>query len=265
MKPSCRGAGSHGIVGRGILARIVMRPAGGRRSRAARLATLVVAALTISGCLGDGVLAPASPEAQRIAELGWFMFAVSGAIMALVLGLVGWAVVRGRRDREARPGGLRLVVAGGIVLPAIVLPVLWFLSLPAMAEIAGADEPVELEVEVIGHRWYYEVRYPETAVLVYDELHLPLDQRVRIRVSSDDVIHSFWIPELGGKRDMLPGTVNELTVLPTTAATYGARCAEFCGMGHTTMTMRVVVEPRAELDTWLASEASDGDPARPAP
>jgi cytochrome c oxidase subunit II len=209
------------------------------------------AALLLLGCADAGVLAPASPEAEIIALIAWLMFTIAGLVMGLVLALLGWALLRGRRDRE--PGGddVRLVILGGIALPLVVLPILWFISLPAMAEIAGPDEPAALQVDVIGHQWAYEVRYPGWGVTVWDELHLPLGERVLLRITSADVIHSFWVPELGGKRDMIPGRVTELTIRPTREAVYSARCAEFCGVGHALMTMRVTVERRSALEAWL--------------
>jgi cytochrome c oxidase subunit II len=228
------------------------------------------AVLLVTGCMDQGVMAPASPEARLIADLGWFMFIVAALVMGLVLALLAWALVRGRREREPGGSDVRLVVLGGLALPAVVLPVVWFLSLPAMAEIASVDGPFDLEVNVTARNWSYEMHYPASGVVVRDELRLPLDQRVLLRVTSTDVIHSFWVPELGGKRDMVPGRVTELTIRPTRAGTFEARCAEFCGVGHTSMRMRVLVVPRDELDLWLAdnspaaSPPAEGQPEVPA-
>ena len=231
--------------------------AGGRAGGARQVGVLTVAsaALVLGGCSG-GVLAPASPEAELITAIGWFMFVVSGVVFGIVLAMLIWALVRGRRERDPGSSGVGVVVLGGVVLPLLLLPILWLISLPAMADLADPGEPIDIEVEITGRQWSYEVRYPGHDVEVRDQLRLPIDERVLLRLTSADVIHSFWVPELGGKRDMIPGTVNEISFRPTRAGTFTARCAEFCGVGHAAMTMQVVVEPREDLEAWLSEQAA---------
>jgi cytochrome c oxidase subunit 2 len=139
-------------------------------------------------------------------------------------------------------------------LPVVVLTVVFGATIAAMR--ALPDEPPEqaLEIEVTGHQWYFEVHYPDAGVTVVDELHLPVRQQVTLYLTSADVIHSFWVPELAGKRDMLPEDINVLVLQADEPGEYGGQCAEFCGVDHALMRIQVVAESPEEFDAWIAGQ-----------
>lgn len=230
-----------------------------RRPRAGPAAFVVVAGLIVAACGGRfSALEPASPEARGISDLTWFMLALAASVMLLVGLLMAAALWRGRRGRElpeSRLNGTLLVLAGGIVLPLLVLPILWVLTLHGMAALAQPADASELEIEIRGRQWSYEVFYPASGVLLTDEVHIPTGQAVLLRLHADDVIHSFWIPRLGGKTDLMPGVVNEHWIRADEPGTYEGRCAEFCGIGHTDMGLTVIAQPQDEFATWLAERS----------
>jgi cytochrome c oxidase subunit II len=165
-------------------------------------------------------------------------------------------VWRGRRRRDhSRLNGMALVVGGGIVLPLIVLPVLWVLSLQAMAALAEPDEPHALEIDIHGRQFSYEVIYGQSGITMTDEIRIPFGRPVLLRLHAEDVIHSFWVPRLGGKTDLIPGVVNETWIRADQAGIYEGRCAEFCGIGHFEMGLTVIAEDPSDFDLWLAQSA----------
>ena len=213
--------------------------------------------MAVAGCAGPlSTLDPAGPQADAIARLGWLMLAMSVGVVALVVGLLGWALWRGRRPRPEAPSPLastRLVVAGGIVLPLLVLPIVWLLSLQAMGGLAAPPGGAAVEVEVTGRQFGYEVRYPGHEAALLDEVRIPAGAPVLLRLASVDVIHSFWVPRLGGKMDLVPGQLNEMWLQADEPGTYEGRCAEFCGIGHTAMRIVVVAMEPADFEAWLAA------------
>jgi cytochrome c oxidase subunit II len=219
--------------------------------------------LAAVGCAGPlSTLDPAGPQAQQIADLGWLMFALAGAVTLLVVGLMAWAVWRGRRWRREEPppiSPMKLVIGGGVVLPLLVLPIVWVLSLQSMATLAGPPDAPQVVIDVTGRQFSYQVSYPEHGIQLVDEVRVPVGQPVLLRLRSEDVIHSFWVPRLGGKMDLVPGQVNEMWIEASLAGTYQGRCAEFCGIGHTGMGLVVVALEEPAFDEWLAA-ATGGQP-----
>lgn len=219
---------------------------------------LVVAA----GCAGPlSTLDPAGPQAQQIADLGWLMFFLSIGVTALVVALLGWALWRGRRPRPDEPPPIepmKLVIAGGVVLPLLILPVVWVLSLQSMATLAGPDQAPALEIEITGRQFSYQVAYPAEGPVLRDEVRIPAGQPVLLRLRSEDVIHSFWVPRLGGKMDLVPGQTNEMWLQASEPGTYAGHCAEFCGIGHTEMSLVVIALDPSEFEAWLASAQAAG-------
>jgi cytochrome c oxidase subunit 2 len=113
-----------------------------------------------------------------------------------------------------------------------------------------------LEIKVISHQWWWEFNYQDSGVETADELHIPTGRPIRLHLLSDDVIHSFWVPQLGGKRDVVPGQMNELTLEAFVPGTYLGQCAEFCGLSHANMRFRVMVETPDQFASWEKSELS---------
>lgn len=224
--------------------------------RPPRRAVLIVgtsAGTAAAGCTGPfSTLDPASHEAQLVADLAWFMFALAGGVMVLVGGLMAIAIWRARTGRrDWRLSGMALVIGGGIGLPLVVLPIVWVVSLQAMAALAEADEPYALEIDVHGRQFSYEVSYPANGLVLTDEIRIPVGQPVLLRLHASDVIHSFWVPRLGGKTDLIPGIVNETWIRASEPGIYEGRCAEFCGVGHFGMGLTVVAQPPADFEAWL--------------
>jgi cytochrome c oxidase subunit 2 len=210
---------------------------------------LIVAAAAPVACGGDAsTLDPAGPYAARIAELAWLMTAMSVAVVAIVAVLLGIAIVRRSRPeiwREGRISDSALIVGGGILLPALVLPVLWAVTLRDMRALTDVSSPAAVTIEITAHQWWYEVRYPEHDRTFRDEVFIPAGQTILLRVTSVDVIHSLWIPRLNGKIDMIPGRTNELRIEASRPGSYPVLCAEFCGLHHADMRMRVTAETPA--------------------
>lgn len=177
---------------------------------------------------------------------------------------------RGRED-SGRPRseqlGARWMVAGGIVFPAVVLSVLFVLTLMVMGAIyprRGQDAP--LTIEVTGKQWWWEVRYvgnePQRMVRSANEIHIPTGERVRVRLRAADVIHSFWVPGLQGKMDMIPGRTTETWLQADRPGVWRGQCAEFCGVQHAKMALVVVAHEPAEFAQWIAREARPASPPR---
>src|SRR5262245_23422264 len=168
-------------------------------------------AILLGGCAGaPSTLDPRGPEASRVATLWWLMFAVALVVFVVVTALLLIAVARARRpeaQNDARPNDRRAlipVLIGGALVPAGVLVIMMAISIgieQAGAAAAGADQTVE----VIGHEWWWEVRYPERNIVTANEIHIPVGKRVLVKLTTADVIHSFWVPQLHGKIDLIPG------------------------------------------------------------
>jgi cytochrome c oxidase subunit 2 len=224
---------------------------------------------TCAACAGpQNVLNPASPQNRSINTLFWSMVAVGGVIWIGVSIVAIWAAVRGRPGpqeeltappeihRETR-GRLTRIVAGATA--ATVLILLAFLIYDFTVGRALAAHPDRtLTIEVIGRQWWWEVRYndPDPSKIVVDanELHLPAGETVQLKLTSRDVIHSLWIPNIAGKRDLIPGYTSSLYLHPDRPGVYRAQCAEFCGHEHAKMALPVVVQTREQFFAWLEQQ-----------
>lgn len=217
----------------------------------------MVLAQAVAACAGEtSTLDPAGPRAARIAELTWLMTALAVVVFLMVLGLMSIAVLR--RGRPAlwparRMSDTGIIIAGGIILPALVLPLLWAVTLRDMSALANPPQPTVADIEIVGHQFWYEVSYPDHGLEYRDELFIPVGQPVLLRVTSSDVTHSFWIPRLAGKIDMIPGRTNELWVEASQPGIYRVVCAEFCGLWHAKMEMRITAESPEAFAARLAS------------
>jgi cytochrome c oxidase subunit 2 len=162
-------------------------------------------------------------------------------------------------DDMATRHGWRWMVGGGILLPSAAIAVLLvfgtsagFHQLPLPLTVASG--PLPLRVDVEARQWAWSLRYPESGVQLHNELRLPVGQPVDIHVRSRDVIHSFWVPRLGGKIDAIPGRTNVVRLQADQAGTFRGQCAEFCGLHHAHMVMTVIAMPVAEFEAWLAAQ-----------
>ncbi len=221
----------------------------GRLRAAAAVGVVAGVAGAATGC-GDGALAPVGREASRIAGLWWFMFALAAAIFVGVLALFAVAVRSAPRDPE-RFGGTRLIVAGGIVLPAAVIVVLLVLTVWTGAELRRDGAEGALRIDVTGHQYWWDVRYPDHDVRTANEIHVPVGAEVLLTLRSEDVIHSVWVPRVAGKLDLVPGRENRMTIRVDAAGVFAGACAEFCGLQHARMRIEIVAHEPEDFERWV--------------
>jgi cytochrome c oxidase subunit 2 len=232
--------------------------------RGGRIGIEVAAAPLALGCRGSqSALDPAGSGAQRIAELFWQMTAGAGVIWLAVMALALYAFYRPPGAYDALLGK-RLILGGGVIIPSVVLAGLLVYGLTMLPPLLAAAPPGSLQISVTGEQYWWRVRYPRpggSSIELANELHLPVGAPVQFQLDSRDVIHSFWIPALGGKVDMIPGRTNPLVLHPTRTGVFRGACAEYCGTSHARMGLHVVVLEADAFERWLADQAR---PARAA-
>jgi len=224
---------------------------------------LVITPALLAGCSGPlSALDPAGPSAATAAGLWWGMFIFSVVVMLALFGLWVYAMKRDPGsvdDHQAQRIQNRWIVFGGLALPLGSITVLLAFGIPAghsMLPLPVADQNV-VTVEVTGHQWWWQVRYPDTDIELRDELYIPAGVPVDVKLTSNDVIHSFWVPRLGGKVDMIPGRTNVLRLQADEPGTYRGVCAEFCGRDHAHMTFTVEAKAPEAFAAWLEAEQND--------
>lgn len=218
-----------------------------------------IGAILLVGCASSpSTLDPHGPAAQRIAELGWLMIAIATIVSLVVTVLLLYALFRSRRrDRTPRIfRGHALVIGGGIVFPIAVILLLLPMTLYVMRALAVTDpaRAAPLQIEVVAQQFWWEVVYPDQEFETANEIHIPVGEPVELLLTSVDVIHSFWVPQLHGKIDMIPGRTTSIIIEATDAGTYYGECAEFCGLQHTKMAFVVVAEPADQFAVWVAEQ-----------
>ncbi|RYG33383.1 MAG: cytochrome c oxidase subunit II [Burkholderiales bacterium] len=206
-------------------------------------------------------LDPQGPFAQPLSDLSWLLITAMFAVLAIVIVLTLLAVFARNTVKRliAKPG---MVIIGGLAFPTIVLTGLLVWSLGVTDKVAAKPEPTDLRIRVTGEMWWWRVHYLEGDRVLFEtanEIHIPVGRTVAFELASNDVIHSFWIPQLGGKMDMVPGRVNMLRLQADAAGVYRGQCSEYCGAAHALMAMEVVAQPEADYQAWAASQA---EPAR---
>jgi cytochrome c oxidase subunit 2 len=220
-----------------------------------RLAVLAVGVgLTVAGCGGGhSFLDAKGSEADRIASVWWLMFGLAAAVYVVVAGLILYAATRGRRKHgeESSLGEHRFIWIGGVLVPAVILAVLAVVTVSSTSALRSSSRD-ELHIDVVGKLWWWEVRYPGTGVVTANEIHIPRGTPIDFHLTSDNVIHSFWVPQLAGKMDTIPGQPNDLEFTANTVGRYRGQCAEFCGLQHAHMGVEVVVDTPADYGRWLA-------------
>jgi cytochrome c oxidase subunit 2 len=221
----------------------------------------VLGALTAlsAACSGasPSTLDPHGPGAARISVLWWVMFGLSVLVIGTVVGLLWFGLRRRKRPEGADDGpGLRLIVGGGVIVPAIVLTVLFVFMVRDLGTEARELSAARLTVDVIAHQWWWEVRYEGAEVVTANEIHIPVGSQVKMNLTTDDVIHSYWVPQLQAKVDMIPGRVNEIALQADDAGVYRGICGEFCGLQHAKMQFLVVAQESADFDAWLGEQRS---------
>lgn len=222
--------------------------------------TLLATDVQLQGAVDSAsILEPAGPAAAAVTNLWWWLFGLAALIYLFVMGLLLWSLLRPNRqpnDDDVPPKSYKFVLLSGVAMPAVVLTGVFALDLLTVRVLSpppGTDAP--LSIDVTGHQWWWEVEYPEHGVVTANELHIPSNLSVRLDLTSDDVIHSFWAPELQGKIDLMPGQVNTLWLHADQAGVYQGICAEYCGIQHAKMLFLVVVHSPEDFETWLTQQS----------
>jgi cytochrome c oxidase subunit 2 len=246
------------------------------RPRLVRLGALVAAALVLGACSlitsEDQPLTtfePAGPFAERIDNLFWPVFWIAVAVFVLVQGAILVAVFLyrdrdGSKEAKQLHGSPKLEIAW-TVIPALILAGIAVPTTAAVFDLTECD-PDAIEVQVVGHQWWFEYHYPDAEITTANVMVIPAGQEVCARMTSDDVLHNFWIPALNGKRYLVPGQTTELRLQADEPGEYWGHCAEFCGLSHSLMRARVQALEPADYEAWLAAQQEsatlpvEGDP-----
>lgn len=211
------------------------------------------------------------PIASSEAKLGWWLLIVSVVVVLVVTLLVLLGAVRGPRarhevalERTGTHGGLPWIYIGGLIIPAVILIVSFAFTLGTLHATSRPSREPAATIRIIGHRWWWEVQYvdrdPTRTIVTANEVHIPVGQPVRLELTSADVIHSFWVPKLAGKTDVIPGTTNIAWLEADSAGVYRGHCTEYCGLQHTNMDPVVVAEAPRAFAEWEAGQRGGAAP-----
>ncbi|MEV4754235.1 cytochrome c oxidase subunit II [Micromonospora sp. NPDC049559] len=211
--------------------------------------------LLLAGCAGDApsTLDAAGGGARRVEGLWWLLFWVSVAVFVEVMALLAWALVfrRGRSRAVDRSDPIRFVAVAGAGVPVVILLTVYGFGLRDLAALGAQPAAGAVTVDVTGHKWWWEVRYDGVDGATANEVRIPVGEKVRVRLRTADVLHSFWVPQLMPKTDLIAGKVRETWLRADRPGEYRGQCAEYCGLQHAHMALLVVAQPRAEFDDWL--------------
>lgn len=237
----------------------VFRSRGGDARSLVLVLVLVIVAFACGACGGaQSALDPAGEGAESIARLFWWM---TGGALLIWAAMVALAIhaIWSRREAHTERSAKLLILVGGVAFPTLTLAGLLTYGLSMLPGLVAPAPEGSLRIEITGRQWWWRVRYATPdggTVELANEIRLPVGEPVDLRLDSDDVIHSFWIPSLGGKVDMIPGRTTRLVLLPTRTGVFRGVCAEYCGSAHALMSFDVAVVERADFDAWLALQRS---------
>jgi cytochrome c oxidase subunit 2 len=224
---------------------------------------LLAGTVLVAGCGGEqSTLDTHSPQAHDIAILWWWMLGIASVVFFGAVALLALAWWRRRTPGLPVVGenegiNRNLVLTFGIAVPIVVLVTLFLVAnvtvLGATAAPQAGTTPVT--IRVVAHQWFWEIRYPGTAAVTANEIHIPARTRVNVVAATGDVIHSLWVPQLNRKIDTVPGRANRVLLYADKPGTYRGQCSEFCGLQHAHMALQVVAEPAGRYRAWLANMA----------
>ena len=250
-----------------------VRPSARRRLRTPLALAATASVLAACGDAEQNALDPAGPFAQAPHDLIIPVAVIALVVFVLVQGLIIYSVVKFRTKKDD-DGSLPAQVHGNTrleifwtVIPAVILAVIAVPTVQGIFEITGEPEEEFMTVEVIGHRWWFEYYYPDHDIYTANELVIPVGMPVRLDMTAADlarspdqgVLHSFWIPRLAGKQDMVPGQTTFLNLQADEAGRYLGQCAEYCGLSHANMRARAVALDDADWDTWVDQQTTPAD------
>ena len=236
---------------------------------------LVAFALTAAPAFADdpsgvtNIFKPDGTPARAIFDYTVLVLAICAVIFVVVIGLLAYTVIRYRHragdDGHEPPQiyGSNQIELAWTVLPILIVFVFSLVTARTIAEIQNATPPPKaLQVTIIGHQWWWEILYPDLGIVTANELHVPVSGKAEprptfMKLESADVAHSFWVPQLAGKTDLIPNRDNLMWIDPMTPGTYLGNCAEYCGTQHAHMLIRVIVHPPGEFEQWAAAQQRD--------
>jgi cytochrome c oxidase subunit II len=245
-----------------------------RKSLYSRLPTallLLAVALLLSSCgwsLWDSPMSTVRPKSgfgrmthEIFMLISWWTLGIGLAVEALLI----WVCLR-YREKPGAPipkqiHGHTLLEVSWTVVFALILLIFAIPTVSVIFKTQEAPAATALRVDVAGRQWWWEFKYPDLKVVTANELHIPAGQVIAFNLHAPDVIHSFWMPQLGGKRDVVPGRVNRITLTADESGEYPGQCAEYCGMSHANMRFRVIVHSKADFEKWVAGQ--QGPPVQP--
>ena len=212
------------------------------------------------------IFKPLSTPAQAILDVSILAIAICAGIFLVVGGLLAYTVVRFRQrpgdDGQEPPQiyGSNQLESAWTVIPIVTVIVLFLATTRTIYDVQSAAPPADaLNVTIVGHQWWWEIRYPELGIVTANELHVPVSELSQrrptfLKLESADVAHSFWVPQLAGKTDVIPNRENRMWIEPTQPGTYVGNCAEYCGLQHAHMLLRVIVHTNEEFTKWVAEQ-----------
>ena len=221
------------------------------------LLTASISILVLSGCssTAPSAIDARGPAAQEILNLSWLLFILGGIVYFVVMVYLIIALFRRRRSEVIDQRKERLgITMGGVIVTVIILLVVFGFSVRVLGNVSAINEPSQVSVRIYAHQWWWQVEYPELDIVTANEIHIPVGQPVLLDLRSPDVIHSFWVPQLHGKRDVVPGQVNTFWITASEPGIYWGECAEFCGAQHAQMRFVVVAESPDEYEAWVAEQ-----------
>ncbi len=247
------------------------------RKRALLVVLVFAAMLVLAACAGpdrlgiesvvdsdlpQNSLDPAGPDARSIDNLWWPVFWIATVVFVVVEAALLFAVFRFRRrpgsDHQVKQthGNVRLEIVWTII-PVVLLAAIAIPTVVTLFDLRSAPDPDEnaLQIEVTGHQWWWEFYYPDYGFSTANEMHIPAGRTVYLTMTSADVIHSFWAPQLNGKRDLVPGRTTNLTLEADEPGIFLGQCTEFCGLAHADMRHRVFADTESDFETWAEAQA----------
>lgn len=235
------------------------------------LTSLSLVLLTASCNRPQSTLHSAGPAAGDLSQIGWIVYILFGAVALVMWLLLAWAAVRKRGSLETHQpwdtgGGQRWILIGGFAIPFVVLSCVFVFAMERMSDFPLHDNqiPSTPEILVIGHQWWWEVRYiggpPDTQFTTANEIHIPAGRPVNIQLETQDVIHSFWVPKLHGKVDLIPGQSNYIRIEANHPGNYTGECGEYCGAEHARMRLLVVADSPQAYEEWKNAQLKPASP-----
>jgi cytochrome c oxidase subunit 2 len=235
------------------------------------MATFVLVPLTLSAAdngdasLTTSIFAPESTPAHSIVRLSLFVLAITGTIFVVVFSLIVYAVIRfrSRKDDGTEPAqvyGSNPVEMAWTVVPIIIVVVLTLTTARIIHEIQDAPKPPDaVDVQVIGHQFWWEIHYPKYGIVTANEMHVPVSLKEHptptfLDLRSADVVHSFWVPRLAGKTELVPNKINTMWIEPERTGLFLGQCAKYCGTQHSWMLLRVYVDTPEEFARWIKDQ-----------